>query len=154
ERDAAAPRAQDVAHATAQVQAAPRRGTVPGDGGGAFHRWRWSRPVTRRARNAGIFRRSVVTISLMRFHSSRMRLRACREPGVPRALLKGKERIGIRARPRRQKNRAGGAMSYSQSSPRKRGPTIAALGYGPPLSRGRRSVFTRTFPGHARDRNP
>ena len=36
----------------AQVQAAPRRGTVPGDGGGAFHRWRWSRPVTRRARNA------------------------------------------------------------------------------------------------------
>jgi hypothetical protein len=46
----------------AQVQAAPRRGTVPGDGGGAFHRWRWSRPVERRARNAGIFRLSVVTM--------------------------------------------------------------------------------------------
>ena len=38
-----------------QVQAAPRRGTAPGDGGGAFHRWRWSRPVARRARNAEVF---------------------------------------------------------------------------------------------------
>jgi hypothetical protein len=46
----------------AQVQAAPRRGTAPGDGGGAFHRWRWNRPVARRARNAGIFRLSVVTM--------------------------------------------------------------------------------------------
>ena len=35
-----------------QVQAAPRRAGA-GDGGGALHRWRWSRPVKRRARNAG-----------------------------------------------------------------------------------------------------
>ena len=40
----------------AQVQAAPRRGTAPGDGGGAFHRWRWSRPVTRRASQSSLRR--------------------------------------------------------------------------------------------------
>ena len=53
----------------AQVQAAPRRGGAPGTavepstgGGGAFHRWRWSRPVKHRARNAGDIRFSVVTL--------------------------------------------------------------------------------------------
>ena len=73
----------------AQVQAAPRRGMRPETAVEPFHRWRWSRPVTCRARNAGS---SAVRGDFARAlsHPSRMRLRACRKPGVPRALRRAR----------------------------------------------------------------
>ena len=95
----------------AQVQAAPRRGTAPGDGGGAFHRWRWSRPVTRRARNAGIFRRSVVTCSCafsQIAHEAAGLLKA-RRSARPSLGMECKLDDGV---PRAAKNRGGGAMPF------------------------------------------
>ena len=102
-----------------QVQAASRRVSHAAFRWRNVHRGRWSRP-SNTARGTPGDRQSVVTMLVWILSQYHTRLRASRKPGVPRApwhigpARYASERratgLGLRARPRRPKNRAGGAL--------------------------------------------